>query len=119
VHYDPLLAKLIVHGATRREALDRTLVALGEYEILGIRHNLPFLIALLSRPEVTSHDTHTRFIEEHLGELAAAPPESTRQAAAAIAAFVAFRGPVAMPAAVDGAAPPSLDPWQTLGPILW
>jgi acetyl/propionyl-CoA carboxylase alpha subunit len=119
VHYDPLLAKLIAHGGTRLEAIDRSLAALRDYEILGIRHNVPFLTTLLSRPEVRSHETHTRFIEEHLDALAGAPPETTRQAAAAIAAFVAFRGPMATPARSEGAAPPSCDPWQTLGPIIW
>jgi acetyl-CoA carboxylase biotin carboxylase subunit len=120
VHYDPMLAKLIAHGRDRREALERVTRALGEYEILGIRHNVPFLIALLARPEVLSHATHTRFIEEHLDALACPPPEATRQAAAAIAGFLALRGQeqaVARPA--EGAPVASRDPWQTLGPVRW
>ncbi|HKW00078.1 MAG TPA: biotin carboxylase N-terminal domain-containing protein, partial [Vicinamibacterales bacterium] len=73
VHYDPLLAKLIAHGATREEALARMMEALAQYEILGVRHNLAFLRALLARPEVVGHNVHTRFIEEHLDELTRAP----------------------------------------------
>jgi len=122
VHYDPMLAKLIVHGKTRAEAMERTLAALGAYEILGIRHNVPFLIALLSRPEVARHDTHTRFIEEHMDALAAAPSSIIRNAAAAIAALVGFRGAAPAPVAAhaDGeGAPAAFDPWQSLGPLTW
>ncbi len=54
VHYDPLLAKVIAHGATRAEAVERLHRALGEYDILGLRHNISFLRALLNRPEVQS-----------------------------------------------------------------
>jgi acetyl-CoA carboxylase biotin carboxylase subunit len=119
VHYDPLLAKLIVHGATREEVVQRTLAALKSYEILGIRHNVPFLIALLSQPEVARHQTHTRFIEEHMEALVSAPSASARTAAAAIAAFLGFRGPVAAPMTTeDGAASAAHDPWQTLGPMV-
>ena len=93
VHYDPLLAKLIAHGATREEALARMMGALGQYEILGVRHNLAFLRALLARPEVVRHDVHTRFIEEHLDELTREPRAALAPAAAALAALVAMRGP--------------------------
>jgi len=117
VHYDPLLAKLIAHGATRAEALARLCAALDRYEILGIRHNVPFLRALLARPEVAADATYTRFIEEHLTDLVAPPPASTRRAAAAIAAFLALRGPA--PVSDTGGAAPALDPWQTLGPVVW
>src|SRR6185295_10738358 len=118
VHYDPLLAKLITHGATREQAVQRMLGALRGYEILGIRHNVPFLIALLSRPEVARHETHTRFIEEHMDALVTPATDGLRNAAAAIAALVAFSGATTAPAATvssDGA-PAAFDPWQALGP---
>jgi acetyl/propionyl-CoA carboxylase alpha subunit len=117
VHYDPLLAKLIVHAASRDEAIRRTSAALAEFEILGVHHNIAFLRALLDRPEVRASAIDIHFIEEHLAELAGDPPETVRTAAAAIAAAVAAREPRAE-GALDlesGAR----DPWQTLGPILW
>ena len=117
VHYDPLLAKLIAHGATREEALARMTEALKQYEILGVRHNVAFLRALLARPEVIRHDVHTRFIEEHLDELTREPRAALAPAAAALAALVAMRG--AAPAASDAASQARFDPWQTLGPISW
>jgi acetyl/propionyl-CoA carboxylase alpha subunit len=116
VHYDPMLAKVIAHAATRRDALERMQAALAAFEILGIRHNIAFLLALVRHPDVVSGSLHTRFIEETLGDLPG-PPAAVQQAAAAVAAFLATRGPVPVLAADSG--PAGLDPWQTLGPVAW
>ena len=69
VHYDPLLAKLIAHAETRDAAIARAVAALRAYPILGIRTNLPFLIAVLQHPSFTAGAVHTSFIDEHLDEL--------------------------------------------------
>ena len=116
VHYDPLIAKLIAHAPTRAEAIDRLLGAIERFTVLGIRHNLSFLSALLRRSEVASNTTHTRFIEEHLDALVTRPDLSLRQAAAAIAARLATSEPV--PAEQDESTA-AFDPWQTLGPVRW
>ncbi len=50
VHYDPLLAKLVVHGETREAARSRAVHALRNYPVLGTRTNIPFLIRLLELP---------------------------------------------------------------------
>ncbi|MBX6752477.1 MAG: biotin carboxylase, partial [Micromonosporaceae bacterium] len=50
-HYDSLMAKLIVHGATRDEAIERARAALAEFVIVGPKHNLPFHAELLEREE--------------------------------------------------------------------
>src|SRR5687767_4778993 len=71
VHYDPMIAKVITSGETREAAWARAALALRNFEILGLRHNIPFLLALLRHPEVLAGRTHTRFIEERLDELTA------------------------------------------------
>ena len=48
--YDPMIAKLIAHGATRDEALDRLAAALAETEVGGVTTNLPFLRWLVAHP---------------------------------------------------------------------
>ena len=116
VHYDPLLAKVIAHGPTRSAALSRLLDAIGRFTVLGIRHNLSFLSALLQRPEVTSNATYTRFIEDHLTDLTPHPRAGLHAAAAAVAARVAALGP--QPVDVSEATA-VYDPWQTLGPVNW
>ena len=66
IHYDPLLAKLVTHGADRRQAIERMRRAIGEYRILGIRSNLSFFAAVLSDPEFVAGRLSTDFIEEFL-----------------------------------------------------
>ncbi|HUH16382.1 MAG TPA: biotin/lipoyl-containing protein, partial [Methylomirabilota bacterium] len=57
--YDPMLAKLIAHGRTRGEALDRLRAALDETAILGVRTNLRFLRWLLSQPPMREGEMRT------------------------------------------------------------
>jgi acetyl/propionyl-CoA carboxylase alpha subunit len=117
VYYDPLLAKVIAHGATRGEAHTRVSGALRDFDLLGVRQNIAFLLALLARPEVGEGRVHTRFIDAHLDELASAPSADQRAAALAVAARVSS-GPVT---AIDdeGENTPSRDPWDTLGSVDW
>jgi len=63
--YDPLLAKLVAHGATRDEALDRLGAALAETEVGGVTTNLPFLRWLVAHPAVRAGETTTAFLVEH------------------------------------------------------
>jgi acetyl/propionyl-CoA carboxylase alpha subunit len=63
--YDPLLAKLIAHGATRAEAYDRLAAALRETDVDGVTTNLPFLRWLVSHPLVREGRTTTAFLTEN------------------------------------------------------
>jgi acetyl/propionyl-CoA carboxylase alpha subunit len=63
--YDPLIAKLIAHAATRDDALDRLADALRETDVTGVTTNLPFLRWLVSHPLVRSGRTTTAFLSEH------------------------------------------------------
>jgi acetyl-CoA carboxylase biotin carboxylase subunit len=114
-HYDPMLAKLIAHAPTRGEAIDAAAGALRALEILGIHHNIPFLIELLGRPEVRTANADTHFIDDHLDELRSRPSERLLSASAAVAAMASR----VQSSAVRSAASAGLDPWQTIGPINW
>ena len=70
--YDPLIAKLIAHGETRDEALDRLGAALQETGVEGVVTNLPFLRWLVSHPALVAGRTTTAFLTEH-PPLSAAP----------------------------------------------
>ena len=63
--YDPLLAKLIAHGSTREDALDRLAAALAETEVGGVVTNLPFLRWLVAHPALRAGETTTAFLTEH------------------------------------------------------
>ena len=120
VHYDPLLAKLITHAASREDALQQMRQAVREYEILGLRHNLAFLRTVLDRHEVRTADVWTTFLEETLDALVPDPPAGTRRASAAFAAFAATREPAPAAELTDEAADARhVDPWDQLGPVAW
>jgi 3-methylcrotonyl-CoA carboxylase alpha subunit len=68
--YDPMIAKLIVHSAESREDARRRLVhALEHYRIVGLHHNIPFLINVLRHPEFIKGNVETNFIEKYKAEL--------------------------------------------------
>jgi acetyl/propionyl-CoA carboxylase alpha subunit len=62
--YDPMIAKLIAHGDTRAEALDRLGAALAETQVEGVTTNLPFLRWLVAHPAVRAGETTTAFLTE-------------------------------------------------------
>jgi acetyl/propionyl-CoA carboxylase alpha subunit len=65
VAYDPMIAKLIAHGQTRDEALDRLRDALDATEVEGLETNLPFLRWLVRHPLVRAGRTTTAFLTEN------------------------------------------------------
>jgi acetyl-CoA carboxylase, biotin carboxylase subunit len=74
VHYDPLVAKLIVHGATRKEALRRARAALREYQIDGIKTNIPLHLKILHDPDFIRGEFATDFLSRY--EKSALAPEA-------------------------------------------
>jgi 3-methylcrotonyl-CoA carboxylase alpha subunit len=94
--YDPMIAKLIAHGATRDEALGRLRDALRETEVTGVTTNLPFLRWLVSHPAVRAGDTTTAFLTEH-------PPLSP---ASSILAPAPWRAPFRLNLPAPAPAPP-------------
>jgi acetyl-CoA carboxylase biotin carboxylase subunit len=65
--YDSLLAKVIVWGADRAEALQRSRRVLGEFTVEGIKTNVPLLSALLAESWFAAGDFHTGSLEQWLG----------------------------------------------------
>lgn len=64
VYYDPMIAKLCTHGPDRDSATKRMSMALDEFYIEGIQHNIPFLSALMEHPRWISGELTTGFIAE-------------------------------------------------------
>ena len=67
-HYDPMIAKLIVHGADRGEAIARLAGALEEFAIAGIRTGLPFLRRVCEDPVFAKGAYDTSFIETQMAD---------------------------------------------------
>ncbi len=62
-HYDPMIAKLIVWGADRRQALARMRQALAQYRVVGVSNNIDFLTRLVAVPSFASGQLDTGLIE--------------------------------------------------------
>lgn len=63
-HYDSLIAKLIVHGQDRGEAIARMRRALNEFVIEGIKTTIPFFLKILDNPDFISGNFNTQFVEK-------------------------------------------------------
>ncbi|MCW5689858.1 MAG: acetyl/propionyl/methylcrotonyl-CoA carboxylase subunit alpha [Pseudolabrys sp.] len=88
--YDPMIAKLVTHGPTRAEAIAAQGNALDAFVVDGIRHNIPFLSALMAHPRWKSGNLSTGFIAEEFPEgFHAQTPEGERaEVLAAVAAAI-------------------------------
>ena len=64
MYYDPMIAKLVTHAATRAQAIDLQAEALDAFYVEGIQHNIPFLTALMQHPRWRSGKISTGFIKE-------------------------------------------------------
>ena len=88
IEYDPLLAKLVVWGTDRVEAIARMRRALGEYEVFGIQTNIPFFRQILDHPDFLAGCCDTGFIDRLFTNRAGGEEEPSReeQAVAMLAA---------------------------------
>ena len=64
IHYDPMIAKVIAAGATRRDAIRRLARALDEFHIRGVQNNISFLAALMAHERFAEGRLSTNFIAE-------------------------------------------------------
>ena len=60
-----MLAKLIVKGENREDAIARLEQALMEFHVLGVRTNIPYLLAIIRHPEFRAGHTKTSFLNDH------------------------------------------------------
>jgi len=88
--YDSMIAKLIVHGTDRNDAIAKMREALNGFVIRGISSNIPFQAALLAHPKFVSGDFNTGFIAENYahGFRAEDVPHNDPDFLVALAAFV-------------------------------
>lgn len=64
IHYDPMIAKLVTHAPSRAAAIEAQATALDSFYVDGIRHNIPFLSALMHHPRWREGNLSTGFIAE-------------------------------------------------------
>ncbi len=109
VHYDPMLAKLIVWAETRELARRRAIGALEDFAILGIRTNIPFMLRILAHPAFIDGAIDTGFLDRDGAALASTPePPLPDAVLAAVATLSAESLSAAAPSHVRSS-PPGVD----------
>ena len=90
MYYDPMIAKLVTHAATREAAIDAQAAALDAFYIDGIQHNIPFLTALMQHPRWRKGALSTGFIREEYpdGFKARQPAGAEQDVLSAVAAAI-------------------------------
>ena len=88
LHYDPLLAKLIVHGATRAEAIARMARALRELVVVGVETSAAFHERVMAEADFRAGRLTIRYLDEHPEVLEAEPDDDGLRAAAVAAALL-------------------------------
>ncbi len=113
-YYDPMIAKLIVSGEDRDDAIRKMCWALNNYVAIGIKTNIPFLKAILEHPAFVDGDTTNRFIEKYMEDWQPqAEPPMEALIAAALHDMRGFISPAATTGEVSMGSDP-YSPWKTL-----
>jgi len=89
--FDPMLAKLIVHGASRAEAIERMRTVLEQTVALGVTTNAAYLERVLAHPDFVAGRTYTSFLEEHKAVLQVPAPTAEQTAVVLAAALMTNR----------------------------
>ena len=90
IHYDPMVSKLVAHGASRDEAIRRLRRAVAEYTVLGIKTTLPLFERVLRHPAFVAGDFDTSFLQSVLPP-PGPPADADWEAAVAAAAVLGYR----------------------------
>ncbi|CAJ50982.1 methylcrotonyl-CoA carboxylase alpha chain, partial [Bordetella avium 197N] len=108
-YYDPMIAKLIVHGENRDQARARMVQALAQTQVVGVQTNIAFLTRLMTDTAFASADLDTGLIErQRTSLLPDTPPADLATLALASVAVLAHEGL----ASDKQAGTPSADPWD-------
>ena len=105
VNYDPMLAKVIAHGANRDEAVRRLATALRRARIHGVIHNRDLLVGVLEHPEFAAGRIDTHFLERHPPATLAGGVDDAELAVSAAAAALAEQSRQRLEARVWAEAP--------------
>ncbi|MCC6572951.1 MAG: acetyl-CoA carboxylase biotin carboxylase subunit [Planctomycetes bacterium] len=108
--YDSLIGKLIVHGKTRAEVIERLKVALKEFVVVGVATTVPLHLAFMDDPGVRKGDFHIQYVEARLKDLLKREREED---AAVLGALMEYRRLNKIREAQGRAGESHFDPWSS------
>jgi propionyl-CoA carboxylase alpha chain len=91
IWYDPMIAKLITHGSTRAEAIQRMIRAIEDYRITGVQTTLPFCSFVMKHEAFTSGKFDTHFVKKYFSPEMLETINDEEMELAALFAVQAFR----------------------------
>jgi 3-methylcrotonyl-CoA carboxylase alpha subunit len=112
-YYDPMIAKLIVWGADRKQALARMRRALAQYRVVGVSNNINFLSRLVALPSFANGELDTGLIEREQG-LLFPPQEEVPDEVWLVAALAELLHEQREASAKSAAAADRASPWRAL-----
>ncbi|MDX1430935.1 MAG: acetyl/propionyl/methylcrotonyl-CoA carboxylase subunit alpha [Gammaproteobacteria bacterium] len=113
IHYDPMIAKLVVHGEHRADAVQRLRAALDAFRIVGLPTNLPLLKRVAANAAYAAGRVHTEFLDEHAEARTGAPEKLDEHVVVMASLFVFLSEAAASRARGRGSTDPG-SPWHTL-----
>lgn len=113
IHYDPMIAKLVVWDADRRLAMVRLKQALAEAELFGLKNNIAFLEGLIRHRAVAEAEITTGYLDKHLEEVMPKPDDHALIWPAAVACLLREEVDSAAEVGEDPSSPWSIkDAWR-------
>ncbi|MFT2007728.1 acetyl-CoA carboxylase biotin carboxylase subunit [Pontibacter sp. 13R65] len=114
IYYDPMIAKLVTFGKDRKEAIEKMLRAIDEYEITGIATTLPFGKFVLEHEAFVSGNFDTKFIERYFKpeNLEPASNAETDEIAAVLAGMLFSKARPTPAASTERTATTAVSPWR-------
>lgn len=85
IYYDPMIAKLVVHGKNRMDAIEKMKQAIADYKIVGVKTTLPFGLFVLNHAAFTTGNFDTKFVDNYFD------PKKVNETEVTLAALLAAK----------------------------
>lgn len=108
--FDPMIAKMIVWGETRKQATKKSIAALKQFIVHGIKTNISYLTGMLEHPSFVRNTLTTRFCDEHTEDIL----EQTKSLKSKVDTGIAIAAAI-LPSLMNRSTGKHMNTWETIG----